>query len=191
MRFLPQIIFYVVFSGIAVAAAPVISTLTVSPKPATTAQQVTLTWDVTGADTLSLNGSDVTGQVSKVITAPALPSDYILIASNADGTATRSVLVDVLPAALPVAGVRLNEVVTSNVSGLQDEDGTRQDWIELFNTTGSPVDLSGWHLTDDRQLADKWTFPSISIPAQGYLVIFASGKNTRNPLSFHFKFSTK
>ena len=177
MRFLPQIIFYVVCSGIAVAAAPVISTLTVSPKPATTGQQVTLTWDVTGADTLSLNGSDVTGQVSKVITAPALPSDYILIASNADGTATRSVLVDVLPAALPVVGVRLNEVVTSNVSGLQDEDGTRQDWIELYNTSGSPVDLSGWHLTDDRQLTDKWTFPSISIPAQDYLVIFASGKN--------------
>ena len=176
--------------GATITYPPAINTLSAAPQPATAGQPVTISWTVAGADTLNFNGSDVTGQTNAVITAPAVPQSYTLSATNADGTSTASVLVDVLPGSLPSPAVRINEVVTENTAGLQDEDATFQDWIELYNTTGAPVSLAGWHLTDDRMLPAKWTFPAASIPAGGYLTVFASAKNratSGQPLHTNFK----
>jgi len=41
------------------------------------------------------------------------------------------------------AQVVINEVQASNQSTIADEDGDFEDWIELFNAGGEPVDL-GW-----------------------------------------------
>ncbi len=76
-----------------------------------------------------------------------------------------------------MAGLVINEFMAHNTTGLQDEDGDRADWIELKNTTAAPIDLAGYHLTDDPLDLDKWTFPAVSVPAGGYLVVFASGKD--------------
>lgn len=158
---------------------PAISALTASPQPATAGQPVTINWSVAGATSLSFDGLNVTGLTSRTFPAPAVPQTYTLTAVNGDGTATRSVLVDVLPAALPAPSVRISEVLTSNVTGLTDEDGTRQDWIELQNMTPSPVDLTGWYLTDDPVNLIKWQFGSTVIPGNGYVVVFASGKDRK------------
>ncbi len=169
---------------------PAINSLSAAPQPATAGQALTISWTVAGAETLNFNGSAVTGQTNTVITAPPVPQSYTLSATNTDGTSTASLLVDVLPGAIPSPAVRINEVVTENTSGLQDEDATFQDWIELYNTTGAPVSLTGWHLTDDRALPAKWTFPAVSIPAGGYLTVFASAKNRATagqPLHTNFK----
>jgi hypothetical protein len=82
-----------------------------------------------------------------------------------------------LESRLALTGVVINEFLAQNTSGLMDEEGDRTDWIELKNTTAAPIDLVGYHLTDDPVDLDKWTFPTASIPAGGYLVVFASGKN--------------
>ncbi|MCP4195070.1 MAG: hypothetical protein GY768_31100, partial [Planctomycetaceae bacterium] len=55
------------------------------------------------------------------------------------------------------------------------------DWIELSNPQDAPVPLDGLYLTDDTQQLQKWQFPDgVSIPAGGYLVVFASGENIRD-----------
>jgi hypothetical protein len=84
---------------------------------------------------------------------------------------------EVLESRLALTGVVINEFLVQNTSGLMDEDGDRTDWIELKNTTAAPIDLAGYHLTDDPADLDKWTFPAVSIPAGGYLVVFASDKD--------------
>ena len=89
-------------------------------------------------------------------------------------------------------GIRINEVVAENTTGLLDEDGTRQDWIELHNPSDTTVDLNGWHLSDDPARPAQWTFPPTPLPAGGFLVIFASGKNRATPgqpLHTNFKLS--
>jgi hypothetical protein len=75
--------------------------------------------------------------------------------------------------------VVINEFVAKNGSGLWDEDGDLSDWIELHNRGDEAMSLEGWTLTDDEDDPDKWVFPDITIPAYGYLVIFASGKDRR------------
>lgn len=45
------------------------------------------------------------------------------------------------------------------------------DWIELFNTTGQAIDLSGWFLSDDGSDLTKYRVADgTTIPAGGYLV---------------------
>ena len=81
------------------------------------------------------------------------------------------------------AQVVLNEVCTSNLNGISVTDpynggDDTEDWVELFNTTGAAVDISGWHLSDDPAEPTKWPFPAgASIPANGYLTVLASGWN--------------
>ncbi len=73
--------------------------------------------------------------------------------------------------------LRISEIMADNGSTLQDEDGSASDWLELYNTSDSPVDLDGWYLTDDDTDLTQWSFPSTNIAAKGFLIIFVSGKN--------------
>jgi hypothetical protein len=74
-------------------------------------------------------------------------------------------------------GVILSEVVPDNQKTLRDEDGDYEDWIELQNVTDQDLSLAGWHLSDDPTDTHPWTFPDITLPARGFLVVFASGKD--------------
>lgn len=74
----------------------------------------------------------------------------------------------------------INEFVAVNTAGLTDRDGDYSDWIEIYNRSSQPVNLSGWALTDDPQQLEKWTFPNISLDSHHYLVVFASSKDRRS-----------
>ncbi len=76
------------------------------------------------------------------------------------------------------SGVVISEFLASNSGGLADIDGDTADWIELHNAGQAAVDLEGWCLTDNLQEPRRWCFPEVSIPAGGYLLVFASGKRT-------------
>jgi len=75
------------------------------------------------------------------------------------------------------AQVITSEFMADNKNSLTDEDGAHSDWIELYNTNTTTVNLSGWSLTDDPARVDRWYFPATNIATKGFLVVFASGKN--------------
>lgn len=75
----------------------------------------------------------------------------------------------------------LSEFLADNSTSIVDEDGDHSDWIEIRNPTTSSVSLNGWYLTDNRGNLSKWQFPNVSIPANGFLTVFASNKNRTNP----------
>src|SRR5439155_20368014 len=82
-----------------------------------------------------------------------------------------------LAAADPV----INEFLASNKTGIIDNFGDTSDWIELYNGTGVDVNLTGWHLSNDITLPAEWTFPNITINANQYLIVWASGRNLTDP----------
>lgn len=94
-------------------------------------------------------------------------------------------------ACLPaMAQVVINEVNTSNMNGMADAYGNREDWVELYNTTGAAVDLSGWHLSNKVNNPTKWAFPAgASIPANGHIVVICSKRNTTNGTQYHTNFN--
>ena len=77
--------------------------------------------------------------------------------------------------------VRINEFMASNSETLADTDGEYSDWLEIYNPTSNPVDLTGWSLTDDQGDTRSWVFPEMELGAQEYLLVFASGKDLTDP----------
>jgi hypothetical protein len=77
--------------------------------------------------------------------------------------------------------IQISEFMADNNRSLNDDDGDSSDWIELFNPTDEPVDLSGWFLSNDTNRPALWRFPAIDLAPNSYLVVFASEKNRTNP----------
>ena len=64
----------------------------------------------------------------------------------------------------------INEYSCSNVNGPTDAFGEQEDWVELYNPTASPIDISGYYLSDKAGNMLKWAVPAgVSVPANGYL----------------------
>lgn len=82
----------------------------------------------------------------------------------------------------------INEIMLSNSNILADEDGDYPDWIELYNANKTPVDLGGFGISDREENPFKWVFPSVVIPPQGFLVVFASGKDRTSGANLHTNF---
>lgn len=90
--------------------------------------------------------------------------------------------------------VVINEMLASNGHGLTDPQGEQDDWIELYNRGDAPVSLGGMYLTDDLGGPTKWQFPRTpaaltTIPAHGYLLVWADGDVTEAGLHASFKLS--
>ncbi|RYD28355.1 MAG: lamin tail domain-containing protein, partial [Verrucomicrobiaceae bacterium] len=95
------------------------------------------------------------------------------------------------PGALRADGVVISEYLTDNVGGAVDDDDDSLDWIELLNTSAVPLDLDGCYLSDEPGVNKrKWRFPAVTIPAGGYLTVWASNKDRRvagKPLHANFQ----
>ena len=75
---------------------------------------------------------------------------------------------------LPLSGaaaenVIISEFMASNKDTLLDGNGNPSDWIELYNAGDVPVNLAGWHLTDDVLDLTKWTFPGVVLAPGQFL----------------------
>ncbi|MFC1693529.1 lamin tail domain-containing protein, partial [Candidatus Latescibacterota bacterium] len=78
----------------------------------------------------------------------------------------------------------INEVMSSNATTIQDEDGDYSDWIELYNSGDSSVDLSGYGLSDDPDDSFKWIFPSFTLGPGEFMLVFASGKDRTKIINY-------
>jgi hypothetical protein len=90
-----------------------------------------------------------------------------------------------------VAGkIAINEVVAVNNNGAVDEQGTHEDWIELYNKTTEAVDISGYFLSDNAANLAKFEIPEGTIiPANGYLIFWADEDGPDGPDHCNFKLS--
>lgn len=70
----------------------------------------------------------------------------------------------------------INEYSCSNRS-ITDMFNEFEDWVELYNTTGTSVNLQGYYLSDKIDNPLKWQFPNVSVPANGRLLVICSGRD--------------
>ncbi len=83
------------------------------------------------------------------------------------------------------AQVRLNEILANNTTIVNATNGTLTGLVELYNTSGSPVDVSGWSLSDSNLFPQRYIFPTNSIiPAGGFHVINFDSQFTNHPPSW-------
>ncbi len=94
------------------------------------------------------------------------------------------------------AGLVVNEFISNDSlythTGWVDENNTKQDWVELYNNSTSAVNLLGYYLSDNAGNPKNWAFPAVTIPANGFLKVWASDKNLQDAagqLHANFKIS--
>ncbi|MCB0769891.1 MAG: lamin tail domain-containing protein, partial [Flavobacteriales bacterium] len=88
------------------------------------------------------------------------------------------------------AQVVVNEVCASNLNSFPDNNGEFEDWFELYNPTGADVDISGWWLSNRAGNPLKWQIPAgITVPANGYRIVFASKRNMVAGANIHAGFN--
>ena len=98
----------------------------------------------------------------------------------------------------------INEIMSANITSFHDEydadeqncpvtdcewwyeqmgrsthDGDYPDWIEIYNSGSTSIDLNGYGLSDDSLNLHKWIFPSRTIAPGEFLLVFASGKDRK------------
>lgn len=73
--------------------------------------------------------------------------------------------------------VWLNEVQPNNLTGITDNNGETEPWLELYNGGTSAIDLSGYWLADNYTNLAQWQFPAGSSIAPGqFIVVWADGQ---------------
>lgn len=76
--------------------------------------------------------------------------------------------------------VTINEVCAKNTKN-PAPDGQFYDWAEIYNSSGSSVDISGYGLSDKENEPFRYKFPSGSIiPAKGSLVVYCDSNAALN-----------
>ena len=117
------------------------------------------------------------------VNLPAQPDgsivEYYIEASDGSGIALRpndapAVLLSyTVTDPLPL-GIHITEIVARNDSIIADPQGDFDDYVEIYNSTSSPIDISGMFLTDDFDSPTKWQIPNGNVvPAFGQILIWA------------------
>jgi len=95
----------------------------------------------------------------------------------------------------PVTGTLIiNEFMCSNDNiPVPGDNGDFPDWIEIYNTGDTPIDMGGWYVTDDLEDMIKYQLPTddaelTTVPAKGHLVLYCDG--TEEGLHTNFKLSS-
>lgn len=92
-------------------------------------------------------------------------------------TALVLLFVFVFQAGEVAAQLVINEIQTTNLSTIADEDDEFSDWFELYNAGSAPVALGTISVSDRFPAAEPWYLPDMNLNPGQHLLIFASGKN--------------
>ncbi len=148
--------------------------------------------DGDGEDVYLLDGMHIQDQV----TWPALASDvpwgrwpdgdgaWQMLSLSTPGAENQN------PTEPEVVNLVINEFLAQNNTGIQDEMGSYEDWLELYNPGPEAVELGGLFLTDDLALTTQWALPEYTLNAGEYLVIWCDNDESDGPLHTNFKLSS-
>ena len=76
----------------------------------------------------------------------------------------------------------INELMASNAGSVMSPAYNFDSWIELYNPTEQPVNLSGMYLSDDAYNLKRWKLPADigTVPAKGFLVVWLGSDEIRS-----------
>ncbi|MEM7230781.1 MAG: CotH kinase family protein [Planctomycetota bacterium] len=93
------------------------------------------------------------------------------------------------------AQVLINEVSASNCRTILDDEGDSSDWLECYNAGDTTIDLAGWTLSEGIKSPEDWTFPELSLPPGGFVLVWCSGedevRSVDKVVSLHASFSIR
>lgn len=87
-------------------------------------------------------------------------------------------------------GLRINEVMVQNDSNFVDDYGKCHAWVELYNSTYGPMEISSVYITNDKNNPTKYPIPrgdvNTDIPPRQHVLFWADNEPERG--TFHMNF---
>ena len=178
-----------------IAVTPVVTNISTSPTNVSPHSTINITAEITNSnyaylgyrytfadkfeklqmydDGMHGDGTAGDGFYGATINVDARDVQYYFYAENADAGIFSPKRAEKEFHQLPVvSGLVINEIMAGNFSAVADQNGEYDDWVELYNSSSNDIDLYGFHLSDNENDLTKWTFPNVSISANGYLIIW-------------------
>jgi hypothetical protein len=97
----------------------------------------------------------------------------------------------ILQSAVPTAQpgqVFINEFMASNTSAQQNEYNQYEDWIELYNSTNTPLSLYGLYITDNFSNRTKYAFPQNTIIQPNNVLVIWADEEASSSTYLHCNF---
>lgn len=90
-------------------------------------------------------------------------------------------------------GLRINEVMVQNDNNFVDDYGLHNAWIELFNSTYAPMEISSVYITNDPSNPKKYPVPlgdvNTEIPSRQHILFWADGEPNKGTFHTNFVFT--
>lgn len=90
----------------------------------------------------------------------------------------------------PFAPLYINEILPENTAGARDGAGDRDPWIEIHNSGSEDINLTGYYLTENYSILNRWPFPAGStIRAGQFMVVWLDGETAETTATeYHASF---
>lgn len=144
---------------------------------------------------LPLQNGNITPTIVHVRLNASAEGEYLGQSTVTSGSQQASVSLQGIAGEDPggIPNLYINEFMPSNQMTIADEFGEFDDWIEIYNPNGFPVDLAGYYISDDLTNITKYQIPANTnaavIPAFGFLLIWADNSSSQGPLHTNFALS--
>ena len=79
----------------------------------------------------------------------------------------------------------INEICSRTASLIPEHLEKQEDYIELYNTSDQELSLDGWFLSDNADNLELQSLSGITVPAKGYIVLYADDRESEESLGFH------
>lgn len=83
----------------------------------------------------------------------------------------------------------INELLASNDTGITDEAGEHDDWLEIYNAGDEPLWLGDKYLSDNFANPGKWLMPDYTIQPDEYLLVWCDEDQEQGIFHTNFKLS--
>jgi hypothetical protein len=132
----------------------------------------------------STNGTGLRFRLTSIFTIGSGQVDYRPVFSSPGLPNTIS---STLP---PFPPVWLNEALPDNLTGLVDNFGEREPWVEIYNGGTNGIDLTGYYLSSGYVNLTQWPFPAgASLQPGEFKVVFVDGEaGESTPTAWHTSF---
>ena len=85
--------------------------------------------------------------------------------------------------AMPLTGLAFDEAMSSNTK-YAELDGKFYDWVELLHTSSSPINLSEYWISDNKDNPQKYQLPDVLLGAGERYLIYCNGVGEGNQAPF-------
>jgi len=141
-------------------------------------------WSAVGSQIVDFGGTETEPNATVVFPAPGAYALKLQVWDEQGHEGSDTVVIRVTEPDCPMVdsgenvSLMISEIMASNDTTYPTQiNGATvfPDWIEITNASQQPIQLSGWHLTDDPNVMDKWPLPAIAIGPETYTVMYATG----------------